>query len=323
MNSWRVLELNQGTKSSAEQLKIKEDYENNSIQGLTIKNRVSLLNCSFNRCPKSSFRDAFLLTNIPFGLDGTLKASEIENVYSKFEGFLKENFEEFREVHIINVINEKPKNFVKRHGNGLKWELKFRFYSGGLELGVFQLVSADWRPETKHIDNPFKIIKKDDSSQIPTKGEIKRKLNYAQQTGTAPNLTKKEWFYKKKYQIHTKYDLERIDSMDTSTKAKKQLYEKLKARKRNEHLTSKKSYEQVKSERIFKKIFKQDEQKVKMLEENIQGLLEEARDPQIGELWERMSRPVLGTRGAGQIESHKHASQAKLNKTDGPKKLGQ
>lgn len=225
-------------------------------------------------------------------------------------------------MYIINVINKKPKNFNRRVGNGLEWKLRFRFYSGGLELGVFELMSVDWYPETKHIDDPFKIIKNPNSSSVPTKGEIKRKLNYAHETGTAPNLTKKEWYYKSKYNIPTKYNLDMIDSMETNTRAKRQLVEKLKVRRRNLHLTSQKNYEEAKSERIFKKIIKKDNQNVQLLEQNVKSLLEDSQDPQIGELWQKMAGPLLGTREDSGASSRKQGSRRKLAKGEDTKRLG-
>ena len=250
------------------------------------------MNCSFSHAPVSAFRDAFMLTNLPFGLDKNCNTKKVQKTYDEFEVFLKEHFEEFREIFVINSINKHEKNFMNRK-NGLKWERRFEFYSGGLRVGLFQLKAVDWEPETVSIDNPFNIVKR--SSAIPTKGEIKRKLNYAMKTGSPPNLTKKELAYKKKFKIKSQFDLDHIDKIERNSKAKNTLYEKLKSRRRNKHLKTKKEYEEKKSEKIFKKIEKEDKRKVKMLEENVKKLIQENQGKEIRQIWENMTgKPIAG-----------------------------
>jgi hypothetical protein len=168
------------------------------------------------------------------------------------------------------------------------------FYSGGLKLGVYQLTAIDSYPEVKHIDNPFKIIKNPNSNSIPTKGEIKRKLNYAEKTGTKPNLTDKEWAYKKKYKIPSKHDLSQIDNMEINSKKRKDLKEKLKAKQRNTFLESKKKYEDIKTEKIAKKIEKLEAKNIKFLEKNVQELIESNKNPEAKEIWEKMTSPLIG-----------------------------
>lgn len=255
---------------------------------------MSLLHCSFERAPLASFKDAFVVTNIPFGLDEHMKTSQVQSVYAKLEAFLSANFGEFREVYVINAVNNKPTNFLRRTGNGLRWESKFTFYSGGLELSVFQLLAVDWFPAEAPVGCGSKAGKAPSAKKPPTKADIIAKIDSAVKTGATLKLSKKERHLKKKFGIASKYDLERIDSLHAQSKASRLLLRKLQAKKRNLHLATQKQFETTKAERAFKKALQRDAQKVRLLHKTVQTLAEETQRPELAELWETMARPVLG-----------------------------
>jgi ribosomal protein L17 len=182
---------------------------------------------------------------------------------------------------------------MNRKDNGLLWELRIRFYSGGLPLGVYQLKAVDYYPEKKQIDNPFKTIKDPKKEEVATKGMIMRKLRYAEKTNTPVNLTKKEWNLKAKLKIPTPLSLAKIEDTEANSKKSREFVEKLKSKKRNVHLTEKKNYEDLKTERIEKKMIKEDKKKVKMLEKHVQDLIEDSKDEKLRITWERMKNKSL------------------------------
>lgn len=222
----------------------------------------------------------------------------MQHLYIKLERFLLEHHRSFDGVYIITLDNTSELNFVNR--GKLEWGRVASFSTAGLKLGVFECFG---KKKVKQIDNPYKIISTN-PAKVPSKSELKRKINYTVKTGEPLILSHREKRWMKRFGLRSKYNLDRIDKINVNSRKSKLLVEKLRKKKQNIFLKEQKRYEDQKIENIKKKMEAQDRKLIRGLDDEMKRTL---GGDQIEE-WARLTGKGVGRISKG-VENQKNENQ--------------